>query len=489
MALLYGASIEVACAVLGEFAGVSRRFDLRGQRHDITFVDDYAHLPAEISAVLRASRAAGNSWGRIVAVFQPNRFHRMAAMSGEYCDAFVDADVVVIGDIYASGTAPIAGVTGQLVVDAIRKSHPEAEVYYVPGRADLAARVADQLRSGDLCISTGCGDIETLPSETMTEIDMRDIEVALTRAKIKWQRSMPMGERTTYKVGGAARLGVFIAANAQFEALAAILARYEVPVVVLGRGSNTLVADTGFAGVCVLLGEFANTVIVESRNGSQVDVVLGGATPLPVAARQLSALGVTGFEWAVGVPGTVGGAVKMNAGGHGSDMARNLVQAHVINLRTGRSVWMPVEDLGLRFRGSSLPDGCVVSAVQLRLAECVPGEGDAEIAEVVRWRRENQPGGQNAGSVFVNPDDGAQSAGAIIDALGLRGFRIGSAAVSEKHANFIQADPEGTSADVLRVMTEVHRRVQEATGIHLHSEVRLVGFDRHLSFLIDTSVL
>jgi len=158
-------------------------------------------------------------------------------------------------------------------------------------------------------------------------------------------------------------------------------------------------------------------------------------------------------------------------------------------LRTGRSVWMPVEDLGLRFRGSSLPDGCVVSAVQLRLAECVPGEGDAEIAEVVRWRRENQPGGQNAGSVFVNPDDGAQSAGAIIDALGLRGFRIGSAAVSEKHANFIQADPEGTSADVLRVMTEVHRRVQEATGIHLHSEVRLVGFDRHLSFLIDTSVL
>jgi UDP-N-acetylmuramate dehydrogenase len=249
-----------------------------------------------------------------------------------------------------------------------------------------------------------------------------------------------------------------------------------------------LVADGGFAGLCMVLGDFASGVeIVDDQSddaeSEKVLVRIGGATPLPVAARQLSALGIAGFEWAVGVPGTIGGAVRMNAGGHGSDMVASLIDADVFDMRSGATQRVAAADLGLRFRGSNLADHHVVVNVGLALTRATPGAGDAAIADIVRWRRDNQPGGQNAGSVFVNPDNGARSAGEIIDRLGLRGLRIGGAAVSDKHANFIQADAGATSADVLRVMLEVHRRVLEDEGLSLRSEVRLVGFPPGLPFV------
>ena len=167
MAVQLGVEPGVAVEAVRNFAGVRRRFDLRATEGGATFVDDYAHLPAEITAVLRAVRTDNVGWKRIVAVFQPNRFNRMAVMSDQYRDAFVDADLVVITDIYASGTDRIEGVTGQLVVDAVRAAHPTARVEWLAERAALVDFVAREVRSGDLCISMGCGDIETLPDEVV----------------------------------------------------------------------------------------------------------------------------------------------------------------------------------------------------------------------------------------------------------------------------------------------------------------------------------
>jgi UDP-N-acetylmuramate--alanine ligase len=167
MAVQLGVEPGVAVEAVRNFAGVRRRFDLRATEGGATFVDDYAHLPAEITAVLRAVRTDNIGWKRVVAVFQPNRFNRMAVMSDQYRDAFVDADVVVITDIYASGTDRIEGVTGQLVVDAVRAAHPTARVEWLAERADLVDFVAREVRDGDLCISMGCGDIETLPDEVV----------------------------------------------------------------------------------------------------------------------------------------------------------------------------------------------------------------------------------------------------------------------------------------------------------------------------------
>ncbi|MCE9622127.1 MAG: UDP-N-acetylmuramate--L-alanine ligase [Actinomycetia bacterium] len=165
MAVTIGVSFPVAVAALAKFGGVARRFEIRGVDDGVTFVDDYAHLPGEIAAVLAAARNGGDGWRRVVAVFQPNRFNRMATMSPDYRDAFDDADVTVLTEIFASGTAPIPGVTGKLVVNAVLDAHPRSTMVWMPRRDDLVDYLARNLRAGDVCISMGCGDVSTLPDE------------------------------------------------------------------------------------------------------------------------------------------------------------------------------------------------------------------------------------------------------------------------------------------------------------------------------------
>ena len=286
-------------------------------------------------------------------------------------------------------------------------------------------------------------------------------------------RDEPLAPMTTYKVGGPAAL--FVRARTVDDLLSVAAARRAsgLPVLVVGRGSNLLVADEGFAGIGVSIADFAAEIAID---GSMVTA--GGGAALPVVARRTAAAALTGFEWAVGVPGSIGGAVRMNAGGHGSDMAACVADVDVVDLdgeAPGVMRWA-VEDLGLRFRGSDLGDHHVVVSARLRLERGDRGTSEATIADIVRWRREHQPGGQNCGSVFVNPVPGEVSAGLLVDGLGLRGLRIGSAWVSEKHANFIQAADGGSAADVRAVIEAVRARVAAETGVLLRSEVRLVGF-------------
>ncbi|HWL42506.1 MAG TPA: UDP-N-acetylmuramate dehydrogenase [Ilumatobacter sp.] len=301
-------------------------------------------------------------------------------------------------------------------------------------------------------------------------------ELLASRLGRRLQRDVALAPMTTYRVGGPAALFVDAAELADLAAIAEARAATGVPVLVVGRGSNMLVADTGFAGVAVSVAQLAGDITIDPASPV---VVAGGGVALPVAARRTAAAGLTGFEWAVGVPGSIGGAVRMNAGGHGSDMAACLVDVDVFDLAAGSAelTTLPVAALGLRFRASSLAPAHVVIRARLALATGDRGRSEAEIADIVRWRREHQPGGQNCGSVFVNPVPGAVTAGALIDSLGLRGTRFGTAWVSEKHANFIQAGEGGTAADVRRTIEAVRAQVADATGYHLRSEVRLVGFD------------
>ena len=167
MAMQYGVSFDECSRALSSFGGVARRYEKRGEDGGVTFIDDYAHLPTEIAAVLKASRDETDNWKRVVAVFQPNRFNRMNVLSPQYANAFVGADLVVVTEIYASGTTPIEGVTGHLVVDAVQQAHPTATVVWQPMRKGLIDFLANELAAGDLCISMGCGDIESLPDEVI----------------------------------------------------------------------------------------------------------------------------------------------------------------------------------------------------------------------------------------------------------------------------------------------------------------------------------
>ena len=281
---------------------------------------------------------------------------------------------------------------------------------------------------------------------------------------------VPMGALTTYRVGGRAAAMVVVDDHETLSAVAAAVAGTGIPVMTLGRGSNMLVADRGFDGLVVhMAGDYAAINVVD-----ETIVIAGAAAKLPVVARTTVGYGLTGFEWAVGVPGSIGGAVRMNAGGHGADMRDALLDADIVDFAAGERRIVPAEELHLSYRHSALRTDELVVGCRLSLSPGDERKGKAEMAEIVQWRRDNQPGGQNAGSVFTNPD--GDSAGRLIDTAGGKRLRVGSAEVSEKHANFIQADEGGSAADVLQVMIEVRTLVEFAHGVVLQPETHLVGF-------------
>jgi len=280
----------------------------------------------------------------------------------------------------------------------------------------------------------------------------------------------PFGARTTYRVGGTVRALVTLGTMSDLEELGPLMMASGLEMFVLGNGSNLLVADGEHDVLGVrLAGDFEQ---LRTRDEGDVVVVdAGAALGLPIAARRLAKSGVVGFEWAVGVPGTFGGAVSMNAGGHGSDMAASVVGAST--WRRGPREWT-LEELGFGYRTSALARDELVTSVTLRLTRGDAAASAERVSEIVRWRRANQPGGANAGSVFRNPP--GDSAGRLIEAAGLKGERVGSAVVSAKHANFILVDAAGSADDVAALMDLVAARVEERFGVRLVSEHRLVGF-------------
>ena len=252
-------------------------------------------------------------------------------------------------------------------------------------------------------------------------------------------RERPIGPETTYRVGGAARVGVTLAVDADVAALAEVVAASGTGVMAVGKGSNLLVADAGFDGVAVWLGPGFDWVEIDG-----LDVNAGAAAGLPVLARQSAA-------------------------------AASLIHAEVADLRGGAVEQWDRPRLELGYRRSALADHHLVLGAELGLYAGDAAASQAQIAEIVAWRRENQPGGQNAGSVFTNPD--GDSAGRIIDAAGLRGLRVGTASVSEKHANFFIADRGGSADDLHALMGEVFARVRAKFDVALVPETRLVGFE------------
>ncbi len=291
-------------------------------------------------------------------------------------------------------------------------------------------------------------------------------------------RRAPLGPYTTYGVGGPAAVLVEVEGPDDLVAVRAVLAGSGVPVCVVGRGSNILVADAGFDGVVVHLGRGFNWVQLPDRapECSPPFVVRAGAsTPLPVVARQAAEAGWAGLTWAVGVPGSVGGAVRMNAGGHGADMAASLLRYTWVDLLSDAGGTDDAARLRYGYRSSSVGPSELVIEAELAVTPGDAAVEQAELSAIVTWRRAHQPGGANAGSVFTNPP--TAPAGKLIEEAGLKGLRIGTAHVSGKHANFIQADKGGRADDVVALMDHVRAQVLARCGVRLSAEVRLLGFE------------
>jgi UDP-N-acetylmuramate dehydrogenase len=305
----------------------------------------------------------------------------------------------------------------------------------------------------------------------------REIDAVAAALGGRAEAGHPLGALTTYRVGGPAALWFEAGSVDDLVLVRRALATTSVPVLVVGKGSNLLVADAGFGGLAVHLGPGLSGIGIDGGtgpDGEQVEVSAGGGAGLPVLARRTVEAGLTGLEWAVGVPGSVGGAVRMNAGGHGSDTASCLLRYRWLDLAEDAGGEDGPERLAFAYRTSSVSASQVVVAATFAVRRGDPERGRAVLAEIVRWRREHQPGGSNAGSVFTNPP--GDSAGRLVEAAGLKGFALGTARVSEKHANFIQAADGGSADDVKRLTDHVRDAVAERFGIVLTTEVRLIGF-------------
>ena len=284
----------------------------------------------------------------------------------------------------------------------------------------------------------------------------------------------PIGPLTTYRVGGSVRALVTLSSMSDVLELMPLVETTGLSSLVVGNGSNLLVAEGEHEAVAIRLdGDFTGLEWMD-RDDS-VLVVAGGALALPVMARRLASEGIVGFEWAVGVPGTVGGAVTMNAGGHGSDMNASVTAVELWH--EGKRVTWDHDRLAFDYRSSAVGAGDVVLVATVSLVRGVKEDALARLSSIVRWRREHQPGGSNAGSVFRNPDH--DHAGRLIEAAGCKGLRVGSAAVSDKHANFIIADPGGSANDVHRLIELVRIRVADHSGVTLRAENRFFGFEDH----------
>jgi UDP-N-acetylenolpyruvoylglucosamine reductase len=286
------------------------------------------------------------------------------------------------------------------------------------------------------------------------------------------ERDYPLSRLTTVRAGGAADFFARPETEEQVIDLLAWAEQEGLPVGVVGSGSNLLVSDDGFRGLVMKLNGELTRVEREKTH-----IICGGGARLPSAAAKASGWGLTGLEFGVNIPGTVGGAVRMNANAYGGELAR-VLEGVTVCTPSGAEERRP-DDLGFRYRGSNLGDRDVVAKASFALADANPADVKATMADMRRRRKEAQPSGiKTFGSTFMNPEDPSadgRSAGQLLDAAGCRGLQVGGARLSPKHANFVENTGGATTADILEVMAEARRKVHDRFGVTLEPEVQLLG--------------
>ncbi|HXA14247.1 MAG TPA: UDP-N-acetylmuramate dehydrogenase [Opitutaceae bacterium] len=473
---------ELAPRLLADYAGVCRRQSVIHTAPGLTVLEDYAHHPSEIRALLASLRHRVGERGRLVVLFQPHRFSRTAQFKAEFAAALALADRVHLLDVYAAGEAPIAGGTTADIYAELKKNSAGLSVDYLPGDdAALFRALSRGLQRGDLVAFVGAGDIdqkarawlELRRSEEMKAKIWDDFADALRprlSAGMRLLREESLAAKTTMRVGGAARVYAEPATAEDLQVLLREAHAHHVEIFLLGRGSNLIVPDEGVDGLVIALSH-ENWQRFEPRPGGQVWA--GAGLRLKNLCGLAGKAGLVGFEFLEGIPGSIGGALRMNAGAMGGWMF-DVVEEVEIMTPTGEVKRLRKADMHVAYRHcAELLDAIALGAL-LRPAAQADTEAISRQIDVYRRKRhETQPREPSAGCIFKNP--AGSSAGRLIDEAGLKGERVGDAEVSTVHANFIVNRGHATGTDVIGLMRRVRARVREARGVELEPEVLLYG--------------
>jgi UDP-N-acetylmuramate--alanine ligase len=466
LAMEIGVPFPRIAEALESFRGARRRFEIKYRSDRYMLVDDYGHHPTEVRATLATARGTGRN--RVLVMFQPHRYTRTQALREEFGAAFEDADLVFVTDVYAASEAPIPGVTGETVVDAARR-HGHEGMHSQADRKRLVLEVGQRLQPGDCVLSLGAGNVhEALAGLARDVAFLEEMQLAMGAGVARLYE--PLAKHTTMRVGGPAQFWAEPETEEGFARLVRFCTEKLVPLFVMGRGSNLLVRDGGVPGVVVRLGrgEFRR---MEWKDGLLTAGVGVKLKELAYSARDAV---VGGFEWMEGIPGNLGGGLRMNAGAMGVEAFDQVVSVRYVD-RHGEFHTRTPGELDVHYRHVGGLEKCYAVSATLKGTGSDPAEIERLLEVSQQKRRSSQPRESSAGCVFKNP--ATVPAGRLVDELGLKGTRCGRAKVSEVHGNFIVNEGGATAGDVLALIEQVRDRALRERGITLETEVQIVGQD------------
>ncbi|HEV3244638.1 MAG TPA: UDP-N-acetylmuramate--L-alanine ligase [Chthoniobacterales bacterium] len=460
-----GVPFEKIAKSLTKFQHARRRFEIKYNSPRFLLVDDYGHHPTEIKATIRTARSVGRK--RVLTMFQPHRYSRTKLLRKEFGKAFDQADRVVITDIYGSNEAPIPGVTGQMIADEIA-AHGHRGVSYQPKLEWVHRDVGNMLESGDLVLSLGAGNIheqlsilaaDLVTAEKIKEVIGEEGDVRLYE---------PLSKHTTLRVGGPAQFWVEPRSENALAELIRFCRRENLPLFVIGRGSNLLVRDGGIRGLVVHPsgGDFDKIDI----HGNEITAGVGAKLKeIAYAARGVN---LAGLEWMEGIPGEVGGGLRMNAGAMGAQTFEHVVSIRYLDSE-GNAHDRKRNELEVHYRHFPLLDENFAVSATFRGIPAQREQIESKLQESQEKRRTTQPIAKSAGCIFKNPEK--CPAGKLVDELGLKNSAVGKARVSEVHGNFIVNDGGATAADMLELIDRIKKSAKAKRGIELETEVQIVG--------------
>lgn len=472
-ALQAGVCAGDSAAALGKARLPRRRFERVAENAGIRVISDYAHHPSEIRALVRT--AVGQGCARVLAVFQPHRYSRTRALCKDFPPAFEGVDELLLCPVYAASEEPLEGGT---IYDLYRcfREMPVKNVP-LPALADNLRQAWEylkrRLRPGDLLIVVGAGDVEKIAKWATEEIrqlpvaeaDVSEIPVS-SASQIRLNE--PMAGKTTLGVGGSADVWVDVCSEEDLVSLLAWSSERRLPFRCIGCGSNVLASDLGLRGVTVRLrGESFAGIKEEGRDSGRVMVRAGGGVKVAELLSWSAERGLSGLEFLEGIPATLGGVLRMNAGAWGDEVKNHISSIRCLN-RDGSVCILKTGELKWGYRWCASLEGLFVVEAQLFFRESGVESIVARRKEIVdkrAWMR----GVRSAGSIFRNP--GNESAGRLIDGAGLKGLSIGGARVFEKHANVIVAGPGATASDVKALLEIVRGRIAAGIGVKLECEI------------------